>query len=98
MSSKGLRYTLVAGLAVVSVLAAETNPAFAQNRPDGWTLGPSYGPGGAYDIVAPGMYVGDYSGPTDLCSGPRDHQRAVRSADKRLLERRARRGLERFIF
>ena len=67
MSSKSLRYTLVAGLAVASVLAVETNLAFAQNRADGWTFGPSYGPGGAYDIVAPGMYVGDYSGSRAVC-------------------------------
>jgi hypothetical protein len=69
MSSKGLRCTLLAGLAVASVLAVETNPAFAQNRADGWTLGPSYGPGGAYDIVAPGMYVGDHSGPPIFVPG-----------------------------
>ena len=31
--------------------------------------------------------------PADLCSGPRDHQPAVRSANQCLLEQRARRGL-----
>jgi hypothetical protein len=83
MSSKSLRYTLLAGLAV-AVLAGNTNLAFAQNRGNGWTLGPAYGPGGAYDFVAPGVY-GDYSGPP-IFARPRDHQRAVRPADKRLLE------------
>jgi len=59
MSSKNLRLAVVFGLAIaVAALVAEMNPAFAQNRPDGWTLGPAYGPGGAYDIVAPGMYDG----------------------------------------
>jgi hypothetical protein len=94
MSSKSLRYTLVAGLAVASVLAVETNLAFAQNRADGWTFGPSYGPGGAYDIVAPGMYVGDYSGPPIFVPG-RGIINEPCGRDKRLLERRARRGLER---
>jgi hypothetical protein len=69
MSSKSLRYTLLAGLALAAtVLAAETNLAFAQDRADAWRLGPSYGPGGAYDIVAPGMY-GDYSGPPIFVPG-----------------------------
>jgi hypothetical protein len=52
MSSKSLRYTLVAGLAIASCWRVETNLAFAQNRADGWTFGPSYGPA-APDIVAP---------------------------------------------
>jgi hypothetical protein len=67
MSSKSLRYTLLAGLAV-AVLAGNTNLAFAQNRANGWTLGPAHGPGGAYDFVAPGVY-GDYSGPPIFVPG-----------------------------
>jgi hypothetical protein len=63
MSSKRLRHTLLAGLAVATVLAVAANAASAQNRVEGWTLGPPYGAGNAYDIVAPGMYVGDSSGP-----------------------------------
>jgi hypothetical protein len=68
MSPIALRLTLVAGLAVVSsALAGDL--ALAQNRTDAWTLGPAYPPGGAYDIVAPGMYVGDYSGPPIFVPG-----------------------------
>jgi hypothetical protein len=69
MSSKSIRYTLLAGFAVASVLVGETNLAFAQNRADGWTLGPAYGPGGAYGVVGPGMYLGDYSGPPIFVPG-----------------------------
>jgi hypothetical protein len=70
MSSKDLRLALVVGLAVVSAaLVAGTNLASAQNRADAWTLGPAYPPGGAYDIVAPGMYVDDYSGPPIFVPG-----------------------------
>jgi hypothetical protein len=69
MSSTSLRNTLLAGIAVVSVLLGETNLACAQIRADGWTLGPADRPGSAYDIVAPGMYVGDYSGPPTFVPG-----------------------------
>jgi len=68
MSSKSLRCTLAVGVAVVSAtLAADI--AFAQDRADAWRLGPSYGPGGAYDIVAPGMYGDNYSGPPIFVPG-----------------------------
>jgi hypothetical protein len=67
MSSKYLR--LVGGLAVASAaLVAGTNLASAQYRGDGWTVGPAYGPGGAY-MAAPGMYVGDYAGPPIFVPG-----------------------------
>lgn len=70
MSSKTLRLAVFAGLTVASaVLAAGANLAFAQNRVDAWTLGPAYTPGDAYDIVAPGMYVGDYTDPPILVPG-----------------------------
>jgi hypothetical protein len=68
MSSKSLRTTLAAGVAVVSVMLAAV-VAFAQDRADAWRLGPSYGPGGAYDIVAPGMYVDEYDGPPIFVPG-----------------------------
>jgi hypothetical protein len=68
MSPRALRLTLVAGLAVASSALAG-HVVFAQNRTDAWTLGPAYSPGGAYDIVAPGMYVGDYSGPPIFVPG-----------------------------
>jgi hypothetical protein len=68
MSPRALCLTLLAGLAVASsALAGDV--AFAQNRTDARTLGPGYSPGGAYDIVAPGMYVGDYSGPPIFVPG-----------------------------
>jgi len=70
MSSKKLRLALVAGLVVsAAALVAQTDLAFAQRRGDGRTLGPAYGPGGAYDIVAPGVYMGDYSGPPIFVPG-----------------------------
>jgi hypothetical protein len=70
MSSKKLYFALVAGLAVsAAALVAETDLAFAQRRADGRTLGPAYGPGGANDIVAPGIYLGDYSGPPIFVPG-----------------------------
>jgi hypothetical protein len=62
-SSKKLRRAPAAGLAVALVLIVAASPAFAQDRADGRTLAPAFEPGGAYDIVAPGMYVEDDSGP-----------------------------------
>jgi hypothetical protein len=68
MPSRALRLTLAAGLAVASSALAG-NVAFAQNSAGARTLGPAYSPGGAYDIVAPDMYVGDYSGPPIFVPG-----------------------------
>jgi len=70
MSWKKLSVALVAGLVVsAAALVAETDLAFAQRRADSRTLGSAYGPGGAYDIVAPGIYMGDYSGPPIFVPG-----------------------------
>jgi hypothetical protein len=68
MSPRAPRLTLAAGLVVASsALAGDV--AFAQNGAGAPTLGPAYSPGGAYDIVVPGMYVGDYSGPPIFVPG-----------------------------